>query len=142
MEPPNPFIDVSSDQLSRTFTLAAQDLSEHRPRTRDDRVELASRIRLLLLAGALRLVPAGSWFARPEPARTPKDFFPSLRADHAQRLRELRYRALLQAAEHRLGPGIRDATRGEERVYDLALSIEDGLNAALLDLSQMRTRDG
>lgn len=145
MDSKNPYLDVSSDQLARACSKAAHDVSANVPRDRQQRLELAERVRLLLMAAALRIVPAGSWFARPEVARRPDDFFPSLRADHLQRLRELRYRVLLQAAEHRLGAGahnwIRDASRGADRVYDLALASEQGLEAALQDLARISSPD-
>lgn len=145
MDGKNPYLDVSSDQLARACSQAAHDVSANVPRDRQQRLELAERVRLLLMASALRIVPAGSWFARPEVARRPDDFFSSLRADHLQRLRKLRYRALLHAAEHRLGAAahswIRDACLGADRVYDLALASEAGLESALQHLDLMSSRD-
>lgn len=146
MDTQNTFLSASSHQLAHAFTHAAQDLSEHRSRSREERRELVERIRLLLLAGALRITPTGSWFARPEVARRPDDFLDALRSDHTQRLRELRFQALRQAAEYRLGAGahnwLRDASRGPDRICDLALASENGLEAALEDLSQMAARNG
>lgn len=141
MDPTNPFLSTTSDQLARSFTKAAQDLSENRPRTREERIELAQRVRQLLLAGALRMAPTGSWFSRPEVARRSEDFFDCARADYAQRLREVRYTTLRQAAEHKLASRadtwLRDSVVGTDRVYDLALSSDAGLHAVLDELSRM-----
>lgn len=139
MQPPNPFLNASSDSLAQACARAAEDLAANRPRTREQRLELAERVRLVLLAAAQRIAPTGSWFSRPEAGREDRDFLASLRDDHAQRQRELRYRAVLQAAEWALGEQaqawLRDARRGDERLYDLALASEAGLEEALKALS-------
>jgi hypothetical protein len=135
MDPSNPFTTVTSDHLAKACSNAAADLSANRPRTREERLELAERVRLVLMAAAQRISPAGSWFSRPDTARQDRDFMASLKADHLQRLRELRYRALLAAAEHTLGAGahawIRDSLLDGERLYERALASEQGLDAAL-----------
>lgn len=144
MDPQNPYLEAPSDQLALACSRAAEDLGANRPRSREERLELAQRVRQLLLAAARRIAPTGSWFARPEAGRREGDFFDSLREDHAQRLREMRYRALVMAAEHALGSAarawLRDARRGEDRIYDLALASEEGLEVALAELAARSRR--
>lgn len=141
MQPSNPFIDATSEQLAQACARAAKDLAANRPRSREQRLELAERVRLVLLAAAQRITPTGSWFSRPEAGREDRDFLASLRDDHAQRQRELRYRAVLQAAEWALGEQaqawLRDARRGDARLYDLALASQTGLEEALKALSEI-----
>lgn len=91
MDPSNPYTTASSDHLAKACSTAAADLFLNRPRTREERLELAERVRLVLMAAAQRIAPSGGWFSRPETARQDREFLPSLKADHTQRLRELRY---------------------------------------------------
>lgn len=102
MDSRNPYLDTPSEQLAQACARAAEDLVANRPRSREERLELGDRVRSLLLASALRLAPAGSWFSRPEARRHDRDFMSSLTDDHTQRLRENRYRSLSLAAEHYL----------------------------------------
>jgi hypothetical protein len=144
MDTANPFITASSDHLAKACSAAASDLSANRPRTREERLELSERVRLLLIAAAHRIAPSGSWFSRPEASRHDRDFMSSLNADHAQRLREARYRTLALAAEHHLGHSahnwMRDATIDGARLYDVALASESGLDQALSAVTQASCR--
>lgn len=139
MQPSNPYLDLTSANLAAACARAAEDLRANRIRTREERLELAERVRLLLLAASGRIAPAGPWFSRPEAGRDPRDFMDNLRADHEQRSSELRYRTLVVAAEWALGAQaqawLRDGRIGEVRVYDVALESEAGLTAALGELA-------
>lgn len=144
MDTANPFITASSDNLAKACSSAASDLSANRPRTRDERLELAERVRLLLIAAAHRIAPSGTWFSRPEAVRHDRDFMSSLNADHAQRLRENRYRTLSLAAEHYLAASahnwLRDTRLDGQPLYYLALSSEDGLARALAAIPKSHAR--
>lgn len=140
MQPPTPFTAATSDAQAKACSRAAEDLAANRPRTHEERLELAKRVRLVLLAAAQRITPSGSWFSRPAAGREDQVFLTSLREVHTQRQREIRYRALLQAAEWALGDQaqawLRDACRDDLRVCGLAVASDEGLEEALEELGR------
>jgi hypothetical protein len=129
---PNPFIDLSRDRLAQVCGELAAELGEAKPRSPEERLELANACRFALIAAQRRLDLGMHQPGAPADTlrRDPRATYPAVYcASLATRQQALRWELLEEAADLALGSGaatwLRDlGRRGAESEEQFRNSLE------------------